>query len=348
MSDSGVVSDSSSNAVPDGVLRATSLWAFSEGYLGGLLHLFKIPFKGIFLSGIAIFSINLIHLFAQGEKRIFRSMLEVEIIKAGISPHSPPNAYFAVFVEGSMGEILFGVVKSRRVASLLLGMFSGLYSAFQRIVVLTVLFGVALWQSINTFTAYIIGLFGGVSPFPFNASFWLIAAYGLVHLIIGTYFGWSAARFASIVKRASEQSLGTTAKVKREEDYLLGGAKKKMRLSTKLLLGFLFAVFLFSYINPHWRDNLFLEVAIMLLRAIIITALWKIVLSPLSERLLSRLIRKGKSKYWNELEEITALLPSFESALGVAKEESKAFKGVKRLSVFVKYFFAAAFAEGKQ
>jgi len=48
--------------------RITALWAFSESAFGGILHAFKIPFRGLFIASAAVLFISLIALFSKNNK----------------------------------------------------------------------------------------------------------------------------------------------------------------------------------------------------------------------------------------------------------------------------------------
>ncbi|MDV7397666.1 hypothetical protein RZS08_40070, partial [Arthrospira platensis SPKY1] len=104
------------------LIRLTALWALNEAGLGGLMHLFKSPFTGIFVGGTAVLLISLIGYVAEKPgPAIMRALTVVLIIKAMASPHSPLTAYLAVAFQGVMGAALFSVLPSFRLAALLLG-----------------------------------------------------------------------------------------------------------------------------------------------------------------------------------------------------------------------------------
>ncbi|MBJ7428659.1 MAG: hypothetical protein JHD28_06865, partial [Bacteroidia bacterium] len=60
------------------IYKLTALWAFAECSLGGLMHLFKIPFTGFFVGGFAVIIIGLIaHFSNQNFKTILQSTILV-------------------------------------------------------------------------------------------------------------------------------------------------------------------------------------------------------------------------------------------------------------------------------
>ena len=120
------------------VWKITALWAFSEAALGGILHAFKIPFRGVFVGGSAVILISLIAYFSSNRGTILKSTLLVILIKGIISPHTPVTAYFAVLIQGAIGELLFFQKRFFKTSSLLLGIITLLYSSTQKILILTI------------------------------------------------------------------------------------------------------------------------------------------------------------------------------------------------------------------
>ena len=88
--------EASINQVNDKTIikRLTTLWAFSEAALGGLLHGLKVPMRGIFVGGSASVLISLISFFSNRKGTVLKSTLLVIIVKGIVSPHSPLTAYF--------------------------------------------------------------------------------------------------------------------------------------------------------------------------------------------------------------------------------------------------------------
>ena len=138
------------------VERVTALWALSEAALGGALHAFKIPFTGLFIGGSAVLFITLIFFLSEKRGAIIKATILVMIVKALVSPHSPINAYIAVAFQGICGEVLFSLIKRREMAALLLGILSLLQSAFQKIFVVTLVFGRSIWEAIDLFGDFVI------------------------------------------------------------------------------------------------------------------------------------------------------------------------------------------------
>ncbi len=88
-------------------LRITALWAFSEAFMGGILHGLQIPFAGLVLGFVAAVCITLIALGNTQSGEILKATLLVIAVKFILSPHTPPMAYLAVLIQGAVGELLF-------------------------------------------------------------------------------------------------------------------------------------------------------------------------------------------------------------------------------------------------
>ncbi len=314
--------------------RAKALWAFSEASFGGVLHLLKFPFKGLLLSGTAVILIRLIHLFQKSKDEIFKTTLEVLAIKGMMSPHTPVNAYFAVIIEGASGQFLFNKLRSDKLASVLLALFAGIYSALQKIVVLTLLFGLTLWESIDSFTHFTLTTVFGLQNVSFSLSGFLISLYLLIHLIGAGYFGLAASKFGDWVTKETE-SFEFTLPAK-ESEKVKEKRKSRFKFPNKLTTIFLTALLILSYFNPSWKSNALTDVLIMTVRGIVLTFLWYSLLSPITKKILNGLIEKRKSDYLEEVENILKLFPQFKSILNYSKKESKKFKGVKRIKEFFK------------
>ena len=136
--------------------KIIGLWALSEAFLGGLLHALKMPFTGLIIGNTAVILITLIARFSDKKGTILKATLIVIIIKGMISPHTPLTAYFAVFIQGLLGELFFYRNNFPAVSALFLGVITSLLSAFQKIILLTLVFGNNLWVSINEFFNFLI------------------------------------------------------------------------------------------------------------------------------------------------------------------------------------------------
>ncbi len=326
------------------VERTTAVWAFSEGAFGGLLHLFKIPFKGLFLSAIAVNLISLIDCLSANKKEILRSTTIVEIIKAAISPNSPLSAYAGVAVDGISGYLYYNFIPSKRLASILFGLTTMFYSAFQRIFTLTVIFGFALWESIDSFTDYVIANVFHLHSVSFSLSQLLIAFYVLLHLSAGIYFGNMAFNIGNFVNEfhrdlPPDLKESQSVKPKKKKNLL------KMRTSGILIFGFLIFLLIFSYFNPAWESKAMTTV-IMILRAFAITFIWYVLISPLVTKAIYKFVQKKEAEYIDEINSILTTFPEFRMIVSYSWKANSNLKGFKRLNRFVKSVLVLSLTAG--
>src|SRR3954453_15698067 len=131
--------------------RLIALWVVCEALLGGIIHGLHLPVSGLIVGSSAVICICLIAWYAPGKGTILKATLIVAVFKMMLSPHSPLPAYFAVFFQGFLGELLFFNRKYFRIACIFLGILALVESALQRILVMTVVYGKQLRDSVDEF-----------------------------------------------------------------------------------------------------------------------------------------------------------------------------------------------------
>ena len=175
-------------------MRLTALWALSESGLGGIMHAFKIPFTGFFLGGFAIVIITLIALNSKKcWQDITQATLLVILIKATVSPQSPPMAYIAVAFQGFSGALVFSLIRNKHIAAMCFGCIALFESAIQKFLIMTIIFGNSVWEALDLF---FISIAKDLKLSPnFSFSVWLIICYTFVYSIWGIIVG----RWASLL-----------------------------------------------------------------------------------------------------------------------------------------------------
>ena len=134
------------------IQRLTALWALNECGLGGFLHAIQSPFTGLFVGSIAMICIAFICSLASGKwQTAMTSLVIVLVIKAIVSPHSPPAAYIAVTFQGLTGALIYSFIPGLLFGSLLFVCIGLMESAFQQLLTLTILYGNTLWQAYKIF-----------------------------------------------------------------------------------------------------------------------------------------------------------------------------------------------------
>ncbi len=326
------------------VLRITALWAFSESAFGGILHALTIPLRGIFINAAAVLFISLIAMFSKNSKEILKSTLIVILIKALVSPHSPLTAYFAVFLQGIVGYLLFLNKSYFRISALLLGLTTLFFSGIQKIIVLTILFGNTLWKSINIFINQVANEFLSLGLHPdIHYGYLLIAFYVTIHLVAGAIVGLYAGSLPKRINLFSQQIKNLT--LDSTESHLLKKEKKGKKKSWLfrptgiIILTILIVVLIYSYYNPYKSQVAYIDILIMLIRSFVLTILWYALLAPFVKKMFQKFILGKKAFYSEEIDEILNLFPHFKRVVGFCWKESEKKNGFKRIHYFLSTSF---------
>lgn len=340
------------------IINLTALWAFSEGFLGGILNAVKIPFKGLLLGSIAVIIITLIAGLSDKKGIILRTGIIVMIVKVMLSPYTSVPAYFAVFVQTVLGELFFLNRNFKTIPAILLGIITSATSSIQRIIVLTLVFGNALWETIDQFTDYLYGeFFGGKAPADFKLSNWLIGIYVGIHCVVGFFVGLYASRLSIKIKSEKTEKEKFISYVKANsvnDKKLISKSKKKKNKflkGTKIFLYiFLLAVLILSYVL---KDSYFdsKSIWLMIIRSLLITILWFKLVSPLIRNVLKKRLMKNKTKYSDEIENIFGILPFIKLMFRFSRRESseKNLSGIKNffnsLTIFLSILINTDFSK---
>ena len=323
------------------IWKITALWAFSEAALGGILHAFRVPFRGVFIGGAAAILITLIAFFSKEKGIILRSTIIVIIIKGIASPYTPLTAYFAVFLQGIMGEILFFNRKIFKASAFIFGILVLLFSSAQKLIILTVLFGNTFWDSINQFGNTIVSEF--INPgnsVDINFSYFIVGTYLGIHIILGMIIGTFAGKFPNRITKVIYNG-------KAEIDNLYNSVtnpdntNKKVRKpwwkkpTFVLLLLFITALLILSYFYPESESNKTFEVLIMIFRAISIMAIWYFLITPLIFKWLQKYLKKKRNQYSTEINRIVDNFPHFRKLVYHCWKNSAHEKGYRKIKYFL-------------
>jgi len=323
-------------------LRITALWAFSESAFGGILHALTIPLRGIFIASAAVLFISLIALFSKNSKEILKATLIVVLIKAIVSPHSPLMAYFAVSLQGFLGYILFSTKRFYKLSALLLGIFVLFFSGIQKIVLLTILFGSSLWQSLDLFIEQVSAEIFKINHPEINYGYLLVGAYVALHLFAGLFIGIYAGRLPNKINHFKQIIPSAFEGIDGEEIPKKNKEKKRnwfLRPTGILIILLSIGVILISYVSPELEENVAISVLLMLVRAVVITLIWYTIVAPLARKYFDKFVRKRKSEFAKELEAIISMFPQFRNIVNYCWKDSVNKKGLKRLH----YFLASSF-----
>lgn len=324
------------------VLKITGLWAFSESAFGGILHALTVPLRGLFISSAAVLFISLIALFSKDSKQILKSTVIVILIKAIVSPHSPLTAFLAVSIQGVLGFLLFSTKKFYKFSALLLGILVLFFSGIQKVIVLTILFGNTLWESLDIFIKQVSNELLNLSHPEINYGYILISVYVLLHLAAGMFIGIYAGRLPHKLNYYKNIILPVLV-----NKYGEGIPKKEKQKKRKWFLRptGIFIILLsagtiiLSYTSPELEKNSAMSVIFMLIRALMITFIWYYLLAPYVKKLFQKFVVKRQSEYSKDLEEIISMFPQFKKIVNYCWKISSTKRGLKR----IRYFLSTSF-----
>lgn len=322
--------------------RVTAVWALSETTFGGLLHALHIPLTGIFIGGAAVIFITLLAYFSEQKYSIIKATIIVLILKGIVSPYTPVTAYFSVLLQGILGQILFSSKKHIPVSAFILGTTTLLIFGFQKVIILTIVFGQTLWQSIDSFAYLIAEQFniGTYNSLNINLSFILISGYVLIHLIAGIFIGIIAGRIPGWVTASVNDNKYLITDIKHDKSSLAffntGKNSGKLRKKKKayIIAAASLAALVLSYFIPDTNSNLFWDIVFMILRAVIITIIWYFYVAPLLIYYTKRYLKKRQNRYTGEIEEIMALFPQLKNILLTCWTKTSEHKGWRKYRLF--------------
>ncbi len=320
------------------VMRLTALWAFTEAGLGGVLHLFKSPFSGLMLCGLSIIFLSMIAKYSNYSSRvIIRSLVLVVFIKMLVSPHSGVTAYFAVAFQGLLAAFIFGTFKHSTLGLYLFGIIAMVESAMQRLIVLTVLFGMQFWEAVNEFGNFVYQLFFDHSPEGSWFSWSVVAAYLIIYALGGAFAAWLYRRISKNIL-AIEKSYLQSATVRDEGDPLVltGKPKKKKRKWSNYILLLLLLGFTI-YFSSTITD--LSGVFYILLRTILIIVVWIYIVNPILLLALKKFLKKRFVEERDRAKHIQALFPWIRQVLSEAWSRASISSGFARFENFLSWTF---------
>jgi hypothetical protein len=323
------------------IQRLIVIWALSEAALGGVLHALKIPLTGIFINGTAVLFISLIAYYSDQKGMIIKATLIVLLVKAAVSPHTPLNAYLAVSLQGIIGEILFFRIRFFKFICIVFGIVTLFLSGIQRIVVLTILYGESLWESIDIFANYVIKNMPFVSEHSVNyaISFWLIGLYVGVHIIFGFFIGLFAGKLPIKLDHLKKDNLIDINNSK-DKSHVINVKKKPGRFwlskpSGIAVLILVTAILILTYVYPQFSESVAVKAIIMIIRSVFIMLIWYLVAGPLLLKLYKKYIKKHGTKYSEEIDQTIRLLPFAKIIVVESWKLAKNYKPMKRLQKFI-------------
>jgi hypothetical protein len=315
------------------IQRLTALWALSESGLGGILHAFRLPFTGVVAGGFAIILLTLIAHFAQKPAQtILKSLMVVLIIKAMVSPHSPVMAYLAVSIQAFLAAGIYTLLGIRFLSITLVSLLAMWESAVQKLLILTVFFGKALWEAADEWVGYVAKQMNlEVS----NGSFWIAGIYLGIYTLAGvlvsvlTYKLWFRIKHGLLPDPVHVQQFSHETEQK---------IKKSSSTSWPWLLACLAAILATLYLSEGDDSNAWIKVAKTMSWSLASIFIWYIVLNPLLLKLTRLYLKKKQNQYAEDVGQILQLIPALRGLAGKAWAETKHENGLKRLTAFISLF----------
>lgn len=274
------------------------LWALAESGIGGILHAFKLPFTGIFVGGIAVLCIGLLAYYDEDKKSILRALSVVLAVKLIASPHSPWQAYVAVAFQGLAGYLIFNQKNGFALRSMIFALLCLIESAAQKIMLAILVFGTDFFAALDKAASGIaqsLGLDGAPSMVSL-----VFGSYVFLHIITGIFLGYWLPGLPNAIEGASIRATETT------EDITLPKGRGKSGM-TMLLLLLSAAIIILNFLLPAYLQ---MNLPLLLIRVVVITALLTFVVGPVLKYLILRKL-SDKSANQSEIESILTLLPMY-------------------------------------
>jgi len=320
--------------------RLTALWALNEAGLGGMLHAFRVPFVGLTVGGIAIILISLIAHSAKNKyAAVIKATLIVLIIKAAVSPHSPPGAYIAVAFQGFLGAALFSLIPNFRLAAMLFAVVALLETACQRLITMTLLFGKSIWEAIDAFAMQAFHALGvQLADDALAASWWLVGLYLGIYLLGAVLIGWWAGRMPAAIEAVPVDGLDQQWQSAGLTPAPANRPGKKSLKRWILLAALLIFVMSMMWYTPQGNGGI--RAVYIFIRTLLIIAVWYLLLAPLLMFLLRRFLNKKQSRYSREVSNALAVIPSLRRLAVLAWKNSAPRRGPARLYAFLSMLIA--------
>lgn len=308
--------------------KLTVLWALNESVLGGFLHAIKMPFTGLVIGGIAIAIISLINFYDSNPfSATWKSAASVMLVKLLISPFTPFTAYVAVLFQCFAGAVLFLLFDYKRWVVLMFAILSMVESAIQKVLVLTLIFGKALWDSINQFMASVLTQFGMQST---SFSRIVILTYIGIYFIWGIIIGIFIYRLPSAIDQCSN-NIKDILKLEPSEAIQAKPKTPTFKIFTRIFI-VVVIMGLIYFFNP--------SLLLMIKSVLIIIILYFIL--PFSINWFIKKFKKSDNNTTKLIADTTALKAD---AVLVWKYVNKTFKGVVIYYQFIIHLFAISVFE---
>ena len=305
----------------------------------------RIPFRGMALASSSVTLLSLLGYYSHEKKQILKSTMLVILVKFIISPYTPLTAYLAVTFQGVSAYVLYGKKKMFKLSVFFHAVISQVQSSLQKFITLTLFFGMTFWHSLDLYIDYIAEKFGLLSNKggDISYSFMFAAFYVFIHAVAGVITGIAAGKLpAKLEQEYSGREL--SAEIINQKFFSEKRIHRKrkfwwQRKSGIILILIFMAMALLPFIDPSLEENITGNVIYMVVRAVIITFVWFVMISPVLIKYIRKFLRKKESVYFDELNEIIDLIPLMKS-LGREKWDERKEKGLRTIPSFLLGLFS--------
>lgn len=315
------------------IQRLTAVWALSECALGGVLHAMKLPFTGVILASVAVVIITLMLRLSHSKPGvILRALMVVLSVKFMLSPHTSPTAYLAVSFQAVLGYVIYVVLGGGLLSTLLFAILALLESALQKILVLTILFGKSLWESIDVWGKWVADQMGSAT---FDkASYLIIGLYIGIYALAGLLAGIGAYALVREVAAAWEDNKARLMlNAENQLSWKVGKkSKKKYRFFFPLVI---LVMIVATYFLQESSQHAFVQVGILMVRVTGILFLWYRIVAPVLIRVIRSFFKRKATKLGDEVEATLVLLPYIAWIVRLSWQETKHLNGLKRTRAFI-------------
>lgn len=313
------------------IYRLTALWAFLECGLGGILHAAKLPVTGFVIGAFAIVILSLIAAIIKRagfsmREHLIPAVMIVVLVKAMVTPHAGIGAYLAVGFQGFVAFLLFSTALPLRLAAIILGVFSMVESALQKVLVLSALYGNSIWDAVDGLASWVTSKFGLLELS--LTSFELVGTYTLVYAIWGMIVGWGSAILAYQVIDEKDVAVYQIDIMKSEESK---DKKKRNRWKLWIFVAILLAICSYFIITDSPNSIVYLLARVLLVLFLVFK-----VIGPIATKILHRFLQGKQTKYKDRLAEVLDLLPYMRQIITRAWKDTAELRGFERLWNFIK------------
>lgn len=301
--------------------RIVALWAFIECSLGGLAHAFKLPFTALYVGGGSIFCILLIARYVEA-KKIFQALAMVLSIKFLLNPHSPIGAYLAVSFQALLGYVLFRFLPFFRLNVILLFCLGLLESAFQKVLIMSFLYGKNLYKVLDKILQDFSSLLG-LSFVPDTLG--LFAIYVLFYGIVGIILGILVGNYMLFLEKRNWQNVNKSLKT---ETWEATDTANEAKRKNKMYFSFLFLLFLLIFLYLSGEQTAWWSVLLSIFAIIF----W---FSGVLNIIFRYFLPKQSLQYQ---EEILNILPQIHHIWNFGKESVASISYPRKIFIFLHLF----------